>query len=262
MYRGYTKMASKRTFLGVLLILVILGCTAYLGFRLFLGHSVRSAALKSQSQSAAPPQGLIAFEEGTHYQRIKPELLAHENIQALIAENPGKIQVIEFFNYGCFWCGRLHPVLDSWAAQQSPKIAFLRFPVVFNKQWNTLAKAYYVVKTLNLTTRLDSVFFKAIHQDHIDLADEKRLSAFFVEQGVSEKEFSDLYGSFIINAALTKATAISNAYQISASPVIVINAPSGSYLLNAQMAGGEKALIQVLDHVIARESKAADTPLQ
>jgi thiol:disulfide interchange protein DsbA len=197
----------------------------------------------------------IVFEEGKHYHRISHELTAHKSIQEFISEDPGKIQVIEFFNYGCFWCSRLHPILISWAKTKPVKVVFYSIPVVFNKKWETLGKAYFIVKNLGKTEALDSEFFRSIHQNHIDLGDEKKLKEFFNEKGVSEKQFSELYQSFTVNSALARAVALADAYHIALSPVIVVNAPSGSYLLTAKAAGTEEGLKSVLNHVIAEESK-------
>ncbi|HXH54686.1 MAG TPA: thiol:disulfide interchange protein DsbA/DsbL [Gammaproteobacteria bacterium] len=201
------------------------------------------------------PTTPIIFEEGKHYHRISHELTAHKSIQEFISEDPGKIQVIEFFNYGCFWCSRLHPILISWAKTKPVKVVFYSIPVVFNKKWETLAKAYFIVKNLGKTETLDSEFFRSIHQNHVDLGEEKKLKEFFNEKGVPEKQFSELYQSFTVNSSLARAVALANAYHIALSPVIVVNAPSGSYLLTAKAAGTEEALKSVLNYVIAEESK-------
>lgn len=207
----------------------------------------------TQTNTATMP---IVFEEGKHYHRISSAVTAHKSIQDFINEDPGKIQVIEFFNYGCFWCARLHPILNSWTKTKPVNVVFYSIPVVFNKKWETLGKAYFMVKSLGKTEALDPEFFTAIHQNHLDLGDEKHLKEFFNKKGVPEKEFLELYQSFTVNSALARAEALANAYHIALSPVIVVNAPSGSYLLTAKAAGTEEALKSVLNYVVVEESKS------
>ena len=72
---------------------------------------------------------------------------------------------------------------------------------------------------------------------------------------VLQKQFSELYQSFTVNSELARAAALGNAYHIALSPVIVVNGPSGSFLLTAKAAGNEQALISVLNDVVAKESK-------
>ncbi len=211
------------------------------------------AALSAQLKAAQAP---VDFEEGIHYQRISKEITDNKTIQSFMAENPGKIQVIEFFNYGCFWCSRLHPILADWAKKKPVNVVFYSVPVVFSKQWEVLGKAFYMAKSLGKEPRFDADIFAEIHQNQVNLSDENLLKDFFKKQGVSEKQFSELYQSFTVNSELARAAALGNAYHIALSPVIVVNGPSGSFLLTAKAAGNEQALIAVLNVVVAKESKA------
>jgi thiol:disulfide interchange protein DsbA len=258
MYRGCISFMRdmKKSYLKVGLILLLI--TSVLGADLLyrnIQHEKTAKIQELSSSTQTPPavQAPIVFEEGKHYHRISTEITAHKSIQDFIAEDPGKIQVVEFFNYGCFWCSRLHPMLVSWAKKKPINVVFYSIPVVFNKKWETLAKAYFMVKNLGKTDTLDAEFFTAIHQNRIDLGDEKQLKEFFNKAGVSEKQFSELYQSFTVNSELARAVALGNDYQIAQSPLIIVNAPSGSYLLTAKAAGNEHALISVLNYVLLLE---------
>jgi thiol:disulfide interchange protein DsbA len=245
----------KKRFLisGFIVLLLVVLVTSMLVYR---NLSAKKALAAEQSLAlAAQTQVPTVFEEGMHYRRISKEITANKNIQDFIAEDPHKIQVIEFFNYGCFWCSRLHPILTAWTKKKPVNVVFYSVPVVFNKHWEALGKAFFMVKSLGKNDSLDPVFFQEIHQHHVDLSDEKLLKAFFKKQGISEQQFSDLFESFAVNSELVRAIALANAYQISLSPVIIINAPSGSYLLTAKDAGNEQALMALLNQLISEESK-------
>lgn len=256
MYRGYINFMKKRFFIVGVVFLVVAGLLSGVFFykKAVQKKAALAEALELSKQKNASTQ--IIFEEGKHYHRISTEFTSNKTIQDFIKEDPGKIQVVEFFNYGCFWCSRLHPLLTSWAKKKPINVVFYSVPVVFNKQWETLGKAFFMVKNLGRSDSLDSTFFTAIHQNHINLSDEKQLKEFFNKQGVSEKQFSELYQSFAVNSELARAVALANAYHIAQSPVIAVNTPAGSFLLTAKAAGGEQALIAVLNHVVLDESKA------
>jgi len=143
------------------------------------------------------------------------------------------------------------PCYECLGQKKPENVVFYRFPLAFNKRWESLAKAYYVTQELHAAEKLDEAFFDAIHQKHIDLSNEKLLQTFFVNHGFSEKQFLNLYHSFTINKELTRAKDIANAYQISLSPVIIVNGPTGNYLLTASMAGSEQRLIDALNYLIS-----------
>ncbi|MGE5668772.1 MAG: thiol:disulfide interchange protein DsbA/DsbL, partial [Betaproteobacteria bacterium] len=42
-----------------------------------------------------------------------------------------KIEVIEFFSYGCPHCAALEPYLDAWRAKLPADVTFRRVPVLF-----------------------------------------------------------------------------------------------------------------------------------
>lgn len=194
-----------------------------------------------------------AYEEGKHYQKLSAKITTNPTVQQLVSENPGKIQVIEFFSYACAWCQRLHPIIDQWVDTKPQDVVFYRYPVIFHPGWDKLAKAYYMVEQLGKTRELDQEFFTAIQQNNVNLSDEKLLKDFFIRHGVTEERYNELYNSFATNRAYKKGNEISEAYQVTLSPILIVNAPSGSYLLLASMAGSEKGVMEILDYILAKE---------
>jgi thiol:disulfide interchange protein DsbA len=274
MSRGFTK----------LFILILLGIGFYFAFNFSVDYMVKQRTKKQQSYVAhgvshvpsktngssdnnnaqTNPNDPSGYTEGKQYQGLSAKVTTQKAVQDFIAQDPGKIQVIEFFNYGCFWCSKLHPMLTEWIDKQGNsgrEIAFYRIPVVFNKQWEVLAKAYYV-NHLESKSAQDEAFFKAIHQDHINLSDEKQLKAFFVKQGMSEAKFDELYYSFAINREVTRGNELGNTYQVAVSPAIILNTPSGSYFISPQMTGGVQGVINVLDFLVSKESGIKSSSLK
>lgn len=196
------------------------------------------------------------FVEGKHYQRLPAKVTTQHTVQQFVATDPGKVQVIEFFNYACFWCQRLHPKVNEWATTKPEKVTLYRVPIVFNKGWEVMAKAYFMVQMLGQNKTLDEKFFQAIHKDNLDLGNEKLLQDFFAQQGVDQSKFLELYGSFSVSRALAQSNDLANAYQLTVSPAMIVNGPTGSYLVTASTAGTYELVLEVVSFLVEKEAKA------
>ena len=64
------------------------------------------------------------YQEGRHYELIEP----------LPTRNPEKIEVIEFFWFGCGHCFSLEQLIKDWKSEVSSEVDFFRLPVVWNAQ--------------------------------------------------------------------------------------------------------------------------------
>lgn len=190
------------------------------------------------------------FEEGKHFQKLPVKITSSPIVQQFIAKDPGKIQVLAFFSYGCFWCQRLHPLVDQWRSKKPESVVFYRFPVNFHQGWDKLAKAYYMVEQMSRSQELDKEFFEAIHQKHSNLGDDKLLKEFFVKHGISEEKFNEMFNSFAVNRSYAQGNEIANAFQVTLSPIFIVNTPSGSYLLSAALAGSEQRVMETLEYLI------------
>lgn len=260
MQQGYIKSLFK---IMVVVLILVLGFTIYSWMYPHKAYKFWSKFRPTTSNGIQTPNNPnfpssdpkpTTFEEGKHYQKLPAKITTSPVIQQFIAEDPGKIQVIEFFSYACAWCQRLHPVIDQWVDTKPQNVVFYRFPVIFHPGWDKLAKAYYMVDQLGKTRDLDREFFLAIQQNNVNLSDEKLLKDFFVHHGISSEKYDELFNSFAVLRAYKKGTEINEAYQVTLSPILIINAPSGSYLLLASMAGSEKAVMDILQEIIKRES--------
>lgn len=163
-----------------------------------------------------------------------------------------KIQVIEFFNYGCPACNHFEPALEKWLANGKPKdVAFERVPVVFHPEWDILARAYYVAKDLGVESKITPAIFNAIHQQGDDLSTPAALAKFFAQHGVKEQDFnSALQFSPGIDAQMMRGENLMGVYQVFQIPTLLIN---GKYQTNLGMADGDgNRMIQIADYLIAK----------
>ena len=185
------------------------------------------------------------FAEGGDYTVISPRM------ETAVGED--KIEVIEFFWYGCPHCYTIEPYIKSWEMPED--VELFRIPATFSERWIIHAKVYYALESLD---RLDlhEVFFNAIHgrQQRRDLVSEDKIAEFFASfnSGISEDKFSKAYNSFIVNTKTQKADRLVREYAIRSVPTFIVN---GRYLTSPSMVGSSQRLISALDYLIDLEQE-------
>ncbi|MBI3230081.1 MAG: thiol:disulfide interchange protein DsbA/DsbL, partial [Burkholderiales bacterium] len=133
-----------------------------------------------------------------------------------------KVEVTEFFWYGCPHCFAFDPFLTDWVKKQGDKIVFKRVPVFFRDNFLPQQKAYYALEALGKADQVHPKLFDAIHKDHQRLETEEALTDFVVKQGVDKAKFLDAYNSFSVQAKVTRATKLQTTYRINGVPTIAI----------------------------------------
>jgi len=185
---------------------------------------------------------------------LKAESIGYETLTpAQPTHNPDKIEVIEFFWYGCPHCLSFEPLLQQWLKTLPKNVEFIRQPAVFSELWGKHAKAYFTAEALGAVDKIHTDFFDAIQNKKQNLETEEQLAKFFVARGVNESEFHDAYNSFLVDAKMRQATTTASRYGITGVPAIVIN---GKYKTNGPVAGSHEKMIEVINQLIAQESKA------
>jgi thiol:disulfide interchange protein DsbA len=159
---------------------------------------------------------------------------------------PGKIEVIEFFSYGCPHCFELHPHIMPWAKQLPAKVAYVRVPLSLGRrEWGALSRAYYTLQALGELDRLDDALFDAIHKEQQRLYDEESLAVWASRQGIDSARFSNEYNSAATTSKVMKAEQMSRDYRVSAVPTIAV---AGQYIVIGQLVAGQDNRL-----VVARE---------
>lgn len=174
------------------------------------GLSFLACILPAQAQSQA--QRPVA---GTHYVTIDPPLAT---------DNPDKIEVVEFFSYGCPHCFDLSASLNRWVAKLPADVTFYRVPVGFNQPYYQLmARFYYALEALGELERLDKAAFEAIHMKGLKLVDEKSLADWVASQGVDAKKFHDAFNAFGVVSKTRRADQMTQAAGVPGVPALVVD---------------------------------------
>ncbi len=183
---------------------------------------------------------------------LRAEKLDYEVISpAQPTHDPAKIEVIEFFWYGCPHCYDFEPLLNKWKQSLPKNVEFIRQPAAFNETWTKHAKAYYTAEALGVVDKIHADFFDAVQNKKEELETEDQLAKFFVAHGVKEADFHEAYNSFPVDAKIRQAGAMAARYGITGVPAIIIN---GKYKTNGPLAGSHEKMIEVMNRLIKQES--------
>jgi len=183
---------------------------------------------------------------------VKAESVGYETLSpAQPTQNPAKIEIIEFFWYGCPHCYAFEPLLEKWKKNLPANVEFIRLPAAFNELWSKHAKAYYTAEALGIVEKIHADFFEAIQNGKEKLDTEASLAAFFVAHGVTESQFKEAYSSFAVDSKMRQAPLMATRYGITGVPAIIVN---GKYKTNGTLAGSHEKMIEVIDKLIKEES--------
>lgn len=210
-------------------------------FNRFLLAALASVALPVYSRSTPA----VPLVEGRDYELILPPQPG---------DSPGRIEVIEFFSYGCPHCKDFHPLVKSWAARLPQDVSFKRVPVTFGRAtWTNLARLYYALEATGDLRRLDDAVFRAIHEERINLFTPTAILAWVKREGVDEKRFKAAFDSFGVSALVARSDQMVRNYRVKSVPRLTV---AGRYQVTGQAARTLAELLPIADALIEMSRRA------
>jgi thiol:disulfide interchange protein DsbA len=151
-------------------------------------------------------------------------------------ESGGKIEVLEFFWYGCIHCYNLEPRLETWLKKLPADVEFRRVPAVFNERWAHDASIFYAFEAMGVLDKLHRPFFDAIHRDRLRTDHGPSLNQWLEKQGVDPKKFEATAKSFGVQSKTRRAVRMTADYKIDGTPAMAVHGrytvPSGDTMLD------------------------------
>ncbi len=165
----------------------------------------------------------------------------------------GKIEVIEFFWYGCPHCYNFEPVIEPWVKKLPKDTQFRRIPAIFNDEWGLGARAYYALEAIGEGERLHKPLFDAVHKDtRLKIANEAALTEWLGKQGVDTKKFAAAYRSFSVEGKVKRAAQLTQAYKIEGVPSMAVN---GKYVVVTDNIKSFEHMLAVADYLVEQSRK-------
>lgn len=167
-------------------------------------------------------------------------------------EAKGKVEVIEFFWYGCPHCHDFEPELSAWVKRQGPDVVVRKIPVAFRDDLLPHSQLFYALEALGRSD-LHGKVMDAIHVGKKKMLSEVEMSDWLATQGVDRQKFSSAFKSFTVISKARGTSQIAQNYRIDGVPTVAIQ---GKYITSPSIVGGSKArAIDVMDYLVNKARK-------
>ncbi|MDE0129751.1 MAG: thiol:disulfide interchange protein DsbA/DsbL [Gammaproteobacteria bacterium] len=205
---------------------------------LLLAALVLTAAPLSQAQEAPNWK----YQEGVHYDRLVP-------VQGT-SSPPDKIEVAEFFWYGCPFCYRIDAYIEEWEKEQPDEVNLINIPALWDTTMEMHARLFLALQAVGELDAAHRDVFRAIHTESrplVRLADQER---FAERYGVSAEDYRNAFRSFSVESSLRRIKDLMRRYRILAVPAFVVN---GKYVVRVTADSNMPQLLDIVDELVARE---------
>lgn len=180
--------------------------------------------------------------EGQHFVRLSQRVP--------VAAPAGKLEVIEFFWYGCPHCNAFEPALEAWVKRLPADVAFRRVHVAFRPEpFEAHQKIYYTLEAMGQVEAMHRKVFFAIHNERQRLDKLPDIAAWASKNGLDGARFTEIANSFAIQSKLRQARQLSDAYKIDGVPALGVH---GRFYTSGALAGTPERALAVTDWLLAR----------
>jgi len=182
-----------------------------------------------------------AFVEGKNYTKLdKPVTSNVPN---------GKVEVIEFFWYGCNHCNAFEPMMDAWAKTAPAYLQLRRVHIAFSSHLGYVLpqKLFYTLQGMGEETlqALHAKVFRAIHVEKRRWSEEKAIFDWVAKQGVDVEKFKAMYNSFTVATQVKQAMQLQDSYQVEGVPSMGV---AGRYYVDGGKAGSMENVLKVVEY--------------
>lgn len=184
------------------------------------------------------------WKAGEDYDVISPAIRTSES---------DKVEVHEFFWYGCGHCYNFEPLVVQWKKTLPQDVVVKGSPAIWNKPMELHAQAFYTAEVLGVLDDVHLPLFQALNVDGKRLQSEKEIGTLFEKHGVDREEFSKAFNSFGVGSMTRQANARARAAKITGTPEMLVN---GKYRITTRKAGSQANMLKIADFLIEKERAA------
>ncbi|MBA1231368.1 thiol:disulfide interchange protein DsbA/DsbL [Pseudomonas viridiflava] len=203
-----------------------------------------SAALVAASLFGMSAQAAEPIQAGKQYVELS---------SAVPVAQPGKIEVVELFWYGCPHCYAFEPTINPWVEKLPSDVNFIRIPAMFGGPWDAHGQLFITLDMMGVEHKVHAAVFDAIQKGGKRLTDKNDMADFVATQGVNKDEFLKTFDSFAVKGKIAQYKELAKKYEVTGVPTMIVN---GKYRFDLGTSGGPEATLQVADQLIAKERAA------
>jgi len=161
---------------------------------------------------------LFAAELGKEYRLLNPPLPVSGK----------KIEILEFFYYGCSHCFDLHKPLSKWEKTMPKDVELIYVPTIFRDSMEPMARTFYALESLGMIHQMHDTVYRALMVEERELRDEASIGEYLSTKGVDRKKFSAAYNSFSMQSKIARARQMVRGYGVGGTPTLVVD---GKYMV-------------------------------
>jgi thiol:disulfide interchange protein DsbA len=187
------------------------------------------------------------------------EITARQNIEYRVipvqpVETGERIEVIDFFWYGCPYCNELQPVLEDWIKRKPDDVAVRRIPAILRDSWAPHARIYYTLELLGEAERLHPRVYHSYHVEELSMSKPEVMEQWAAKNGIERRRWVDAYFSPEVDGRIARAFQATKRYDIQGTPSVVVD---GRYLTSSSMTPTVRGIVPVLEDMVrlARQNR-------
>jgi thiol:disulfide interchange protein DsbA len=223
--------------------------------RRFLGVSATIAAAlaagcATPSATTAAPVAPVATvpdeppEEGFEFRAIEPPQPTATG---------GRLEVVEFFWFGCPHCNAMEPIIDAWLRGQPGDVALRHVHPALTPRWQPQQRLFYALEATGRARALRAHVFHAIHVGGRRFDEREAIADFIAGLGEDRPRFLGAFDSDDVLERMRRADAHARAVRLEGVPGLAVQ---GRWLTSPGMAGSYAGALEVVDHLLARDRGA------
>jgi thiol:disulfide interchange protein DsbA len=180
------------------------------------------------------------------------EVRARQNIEYRLipvqpVETGERIEVIDFFWYGCPYCNDLQPTLEEWLKRKPDDVALRRVPAILRDSWAPHARIYYALELLGEVERLHLKVYEGYHVEQLHMSKPEVMEQWAAKHGIERQRWLDAYFSPETDARITRAFQATKRYDVQGTPSLVVD---GRYLTSSSMTSTVRGVVTVLEDLV------------
>ncbi len=173
--------------------------------------------------------------------------LEYRLIEKQPVETGDRIEVIDFFWYGCPYCNELQPALEDWIKRKPADVALRHIPVLLRDTWAPHARIYYTLELLNEVERLHQKVYFSYHVEELHMSKPDVMEQWAARNGIDRRRWTDAYYSPEVDGKISRAKRMTETYTVKGTPSLVVD---GRYLTSGDMPPTLRGMIPVLEDLI------------
>jgi thiol:disulfide interchange protein DsbA len=171
-----------------------------------------------------------------------------------VALPPGKkLELIEFFWYGCPHCNALEPLLAPWLRRLPADVNFRLVPVGFTARHLPGQRLFYALQAAGLVESLHAKVYHHLHETDGRLDYEWQMTNLVAKHGGDKERFAAALKSPELAQRLKDANALVKAFDVDGVPTFGVH---GRFTTSPEQTGGRERCLQVVEWLLQRARTA------